>query len=249
MNIRQIKKMLRQRPEPKRREETKALCYALMESGPVPAGRAMPGFFSFLSQVFRHIGPRLWAMQALALLISCAAVSRESFSPDLIAAFTPLFVLASLPSLLQGAECGMREIEAATAVSSAQLMLAKLVLALAADLVGLTVVILLELSRPDRGANFIQLMLYSLAPLLFCLSMTLWRVRTCQSGLMQMGVVTCAGLSALAGCLRLFAPQLFSLGSLGFWFIAFAVSVGFFAREIKLLLAIGKEGKIYGIIP
>lgn len=249
MSNRKIKKLLRQGPEPKRREETKALCFALMESGSVPAGRAMPGFFSFLSQMFRHVGPRLWAMQALALLISCAAVSREALAPGMISAFTPLFILASLPSLLQGAECGMREIEAATTVSSAQLMLAKLVLALAADLVGLTVVILVELSGPDRGVNFIQLILYSLAPLLFCLSMTLWRVRTCRSGLMQTGIVTCVGLSALAGCTQLFAPQLFSLAFIGFWLIAFFVSSGFFAREIKLLLTIGKEGKIYGIIP
>lgn len=248
MSNREIKKLLRQEPEPKRKAETKALCFALMERQTAPAGRAMPGFFSFLSQVLRHIGPRLWSMQALALLLSCAALRQETLAPGMVAAFTPLFVLASLPTLLQGAECGMREIEAATAVSGAQLMLAKLVLALAADLVGMTVIIAVGLERSGQETGLIQLILYALSPLLFCLSVTLCCVRARSSGLMQAGIVTCMGLSAFTGCLQYFAPQFYTLGATGFWFIAFILSGGFFAREIKLLFTAGKEGKIYGII-
>lgn len=248
MTTKKIKKLLQQEPEPKRKAETKALCLALMESQAVPAGRAMPGFFSFLSQVLRHIGPRLWSMQAPVLLLSCAALRQEMLAPGMITVFTPLFVLASLPTLLQGTECGMQEIEAATAVSSAQLMLAKLVLALAADLVGLTVIIAVGLNKPGQGAGLTQLVLYALSPLLFCLSVTLCCVRARSSGLMQAGIVTCMGLSAFTGCLQYFAPQLYTLGATGFWLIAFILSGGFFAREIRLLFAAGKEGKIYGII-
>lgn len=132
--------------------------------------------------------------------------------------------------------------------SGAELMLAKLILAAAADLVCLTVVIALTLTKSNCGANLAQLVLYAVVPLICCVSLTLWCARTRRAHTMQAGIIGCVGASALAGITALRLPELYSLSMLGLWLAAFLISAAFFAREIWLLLEIRKEGKIYGII-
>ena len=245
MKKKDITAALRTAPVPRCLEETKVLCFAIISSG---TAEPRIDFFQFLSAVFRHIGPRLWGLHGLVLALICAGILSLAGAPWVIPFFTPLFALACLPSLLHGRCCKMGELEAAAMFSGAELMLAKLILAAAADLVCLTVVIALTLTKSNCGANLAQLVLYAVVPLICCVSLTLWCARTRRAHTMQAGIIGCVGASALAGITALRLPELYSLSMLGLWLAAFLISAAFFAREIWLLLEIRKEGKIYGII-
>ena len=86
--------------------------------------------------------------------------------PKYIPAFMPLFILAVMPVLFKSQFYGMSEIEAATRASGAQIMLAKLVLAGAANLVCITVILCLEVSLQNHCNELGQMILYCLVPYL-----------------------------------------------------------------------------------
>ncbi len=109
------------------------------------AGKYLPfteeprtSFFHYLSDVFRFEGVPIFALQALTLFIVCLTIANVADIPQNIPVFMPLFVLAAMPVLFKSQLYGMSEIEAVTRASGAQIMLAKLVLAGAANLVCMT---------------------------------------------------------------------------------------------------------------
>jgi hypothetical protein len=247
MTKKEIRNVQGKGPEPKRLLETQQLCMALLESQ--QAGiEERTGFWAFLSDMFRHSGLRLWGMQILILIIVCAGVLSVSNVPNAIPLFAPLFVLACIPSLFESQTCGMSEIEAATRASGAQIVLAKLVLAGAADLICLSVTLALTAVKTDFPANVLQLILYAVVPLLGCMVAILWCIRTCRRNSFQISIAACLAASAFAGGLSRLAPRLYELSALGVWMIALVVFACFFAREILFLMEARKEGRMYGTI-
>ena len=81
----------------------------------------------------------------------------------------PLFVLAAIPVMFRCRYYGMSEIEAVTRASGAQILLAKLVLAGAANLVCMTVLISLAVHLQNSYKELGQIILYCLVPYLVCM--------------------------------------------------------------------------------
>lgn len=78
--------------------------------------------------------------------------------------FMPLFILACLPSFYQSTTFGMNEIEGSTRASSAQIIIAKLVLAGAAEIVIATIICGLTLFTAEYPITLIQIILYVIVP-------------------------------------------------------------------------------------
>ncbi len=165
-----------------------------------------------------------------------------------IPAFTPLFALAVIPPLLRSQFYKMGEMEAVTRASGAETILAKLVLAGAANLVGITVVLGLVMYRRQSGEGIGRIILYGLVPYLFCMTTILRLIRLRRrEGLSVCAVVTIAycvvwGISANR------MPQVYETSATGLWIVLFLVFGGFFGREIGVIAGRKREGKLYGII-
>ena len=160
----------------------------------------------------------------------------------------PLFILACLPSFCQSTTFGMIEIEASTRASSAQIIIAKLVLSGAAEIVIATIICGLTLFTAEYPITLIQIILYVIVPFLGCMVITLWSMRTQERYAIQFAIVACLGTSAFAGVLAHWTPALYDLSALGIWIVTFVIFAGFFIRELSLLIKTWKEGRIYGII-
>ena len=142
----------------------------------------------------------------------------------------------------------MREIEAVTRASSAQIILAKLVLAGASQIICLTVICWFAIFAAEYPVTLIQLILYVAVPLLACLILTLWNMRTRDRYAMQFSILSCLGASIFAGILAHWLPALYEISALGVWIITFVIFAGFFIKELSLLIKTWKEGKIYGTV-
>lgn len=250
MNKRELHIMLQKSISPKRLQETQKMCSAVVEEqmrlNLIPEERTT--FWQFLSDVMRHTGWRLWVLQGIVLLLVCAGIFSIPDTPNIIPVFMPLFILACLPSFYESSAFGMREIEAVTRASNAQTILAKLVLAGASEIICLTIICWIAILTAVYPTTLIQLILYVVVPFLGCLILTLWSMRTRERYAMQFSVVSCLGISALAGALAHWLPVLYDISTLGIWFVFFLVFLGFFTKELFFLIKTWKEGKLYGII-
>lgn len=250
MNKRNLYFLLQNDTTPTRLKETQQMCTSLLEKqlkhNLIPEERT--DFWQFLSDIMRYTGWRLWISQGIVLLLVCSCVFSIPNTPKIIPIFMPLFILACLPSFYQSASFGMSEIEAATRSSSAQIILAKLVLAGAAEIIIATLICGLIFSTTEYPVTLIQIILYVMVPFLGCLVLTLWSMRMQKQHAIHFAVAACLGTSAFAGTLAHYLPSLYDLSALGIWIISFIVFTGFIIRELALLIKTWKEGKIYGII-
>lgn len=248
MKKKDIKNVLSKGPAPKRLLETQRLCMVILNEQQGIPEEERTGFWTFLSDIFRHSGLRLWGMQILILTVVCAGILSVPNVPNVIPLFTPLFLLACIPSLFQNQTYSMSELEAATRASGAQIVLAKLVLAGAADLICLTIILVLAIVKTDFSANMFQLILYAVVPLLGCMAAMLWCIRMCKRHAFQISMLVCFSASIFAGVLSRLTPKLYELSAVGVWIIAFVIFTCFFIREIYFLTEARKEGKMYGTI-
>lgn len=250
MKKHEIQSILQTGPGPKRLKETKQMCGTilnqLMKLNLIPEERT--NFWQFLSDVMRHTGRRLWLAQGIVLLFICSGVFSSNHTPNFISMFTPLLILASLPSFYQSKSCGMSEIEAATRASGAQIIIAKLILAGAAQIICLTVICALAATTAQYSVSLVQIIMYAVVPFLGCMILTLWSIRTREQYAIQSSVVSCLGVSAFAGTLAHWLPAVYDISAIGIWFITFVLFTDFFAKEIFLLVRAWKEGKMYGVI-
>lgn len=238
---------LKETDAPKRMEETIRLCRAQIRAYP-PVREERTDFWAYLSDIFRFEGMRVLGLQALALLIACVGISRTLQEIENIPFYALMFSLAVMPVLFRGQIHGMSEMEAATRSSGAQIMLAKLLLAGAANLVCMTVFLCVAVKFKGAYREIGQLILYVLVPYLSCMVFMLQRIRVCRrEGIWQ--CITAGFLSCLFwGLSARFFPWLYSLSAGGVWALAFLVFGGFFVKEIWFIWEMRKEGKMYGII-
>jgi len=238
-----LREALKETSPPRRMEETISLCRARVRDYPAAEREERTDFFGYLSDIFRHEGMRVFGLQALALLIACLGIFGISENA-VIPFFAPIFSLAAIPVLFRAQMHGMSEMEAATRASGAQVVLAKLVLAGASDLVCLTVFLCLEVRLRNAWEEIGQMILYVLVPYLSCMVFMLRRIRLRRRESLWQCVMAWAfwGLSA-----KLF-PWLYELSAMGVWVTAFLVFGGFFIKEIRFIWEMRKEGKMYGTI-
>ena len=241
---------LGQEVQPKRLEETIICCKKIMQKQMICKEEPRTSFFRYLSDVFRYEGIPIFILQAVTLFLVCITIAGVADIPENIPVYMPFFVLAAVPVLFKSQIYGMSEIEAVTRASGAQIMLAKLVLAGAANLICITVVLCLEVSMPNNNSNIGlgQMVLFGLVPYLFCMTGMLRLVRLQRKENVWKGVVIMLGSSVGFALSTRIIPWLYVTSAVGFWLIAFVVFGIFFAKEVLFIVEMRKEGKMYGII-
>ncbi|MCM1124509.1 MAG: hypothetical protein NC416_18190 [Eubacterium sp.] len=206
------------------------------------------GFWTYLSDIFRMEGAAIFGLQVLALLVICLGILTAEQRLETLPAFMPLFGLALIPVLYRNQAYGMCEIEAVTRASGAQIILAKLILAGAANMLCMTVIVCLEGFLVGDSGVLMQVVLYAVVPFLVCAVELLRRIRICR----HRGIPACAAMS-LVFCMFWGAsakafPWLYEASAMGIWAMGFVVFAAFFIREICFIIQTRREGKMYGTI-
>ena len=239
---------LGQEVQPKRLEETINYCTEIMKEQVLYKEEARTSFFQYLSDVFRFEGIPIFTLQAVTLFFVCLMIASAADIPQNIPVFMPLFVLAAMPVLFKSQMYGMSEIEAVTRASGAQIMLAKLVLAGAANLVCITIVLCMEVSLQNSCKELGQMILYCLVPYLVYVSGMLRVVRLQKKESIPIYIVALLGSCACWAISSRAIPWLYTTSALGIWIAALIVFVLFFVKEVCFIVEMWKEGKMYGII-
>lgn len=239
---------LGQEIKPERMEETIKYCMEIMKEQQEKKEEPRTDFFHYLSDVFRFEGISILMLQALTLFIVCLAIISIADIPQNIPVFMPLFVLAVIPVLFKSQIYGMGEIEAVTRASGAQIILAKLVLSGAVNLVCISIVLCLEVSIHNNYNGLGQMVLYCLVPYLVCMTGMLRFVRLQRKECIQTCVVIMIASCICWAVSANVMPWLYTASAVGIWIAAFVVFGIFFCKEVLFIIEMRKEGKMYGII-
>ena len=234
-----------------RLEETISLCIEMMREQKLAQRlqeEPRTGFVQYLSDILRFEGIQIFGLQALVLFIACLKISTMTDIPKYIPVFMPLFVLALMPDIFRCQYYGMSEIEAVTRASGSQIILAKLILAGAANLVCMTVLISMEIHFQNSYGEIGQMVLYCLVPYLVCMVSMLHLFRQRKKENMQICTVMMFGSCVCWGMLARTLPWLYETSALGIWIVAFLFFAAFFVKEIYFIITMRKEGKVYGVI-
>ena len=234
--------------QPKRLEETIKCCIEIVREQKNSEEEPGTVFFQYLSNVFQFEGIPIFVLQAVTLFVVCLTISGVADIPQNLPVFMPLFVLAVMPILFKSQFYGMSEIEAATRASGAQIMLARLVLAGAANLVCITIILCLEVLLQNSCKELGQMVLYCLVPYLFCMTGMLRLIRLQRKESIPICATIMLGSCACWAVSSKVVPWIYTTSAIGFWVIAFLVFSVFFVNEVLFIVEMRKEGKIYGII-
>lgn len=234
--------------QPKRLGETIKLCTEIMREQEAYQEEPRINFFHYLSDVFRFEGIPIVGLQAATLFIVCLTLVSVADIPKNIPIFMPLFVLAVMPVIFKSQYYGMSEMEAVTRASGAQIMLAKLVLAGAANLVCITVLLLMEVHLQHSYNEIRQMVLYCLVPYLVCMVALLHLIRLQKRGSIQICTIIMLSFCVFWGMSAKILPWLYETSAIGIWVVAFWIFAMFYINEIHYIAKIRKEGKMYGVI-
>lgn len=243
-----LQQSLGEEVQPKRLEETIKFCTEIVREQEVIKAESRTGFFHYLSDVFRFEGIPILGLQAITLFIVCLTIASIADMPKNIPVFMPLFVLAIMPVIFKSQYYRMSEIEAATRASGAQIMLAKLILAGAANLVCITILLCMEVYLQNSYEEIGQLVLYCLVPYLVCMVALLRLIRLQRKESVQICVIVMLASCICWGMSARILPWLYETSAMGVWIVTFLIFAVFFIKEIGHIAEMRKEGKMYGIV-
>ena len=235
-------------PDTKHLEETVRACIQIVREQQDIQEIPRLHFWGYLSEIFRYDGLPILGLHSCVLLLICFAVFLISDAPKNLPIFMPLFVLAVMPVIFRGQYYGMSEIEAATRTSGAQIMLVRLILAGASNLICMTALLGFEICRQNSGSGLGQMILYCLVPYLTCMVCILRLIRLKRENAAEISIIVTLSSCVLWGILAKTVPWLYLIQATGIWIIAVALFTAFFIKEILYIVQAGKEGKMYGII-
>lgn len=233
---------------PERMEETIKSCIEIMREQKFFRKEPRTGFFGYLSDVFRFEGMSIFGLQALTLFIVCLMISTIADIAKYLPVFMPLFVLAVIPTFFKGRFYGMSEIEAVTRASGAQIILAKLILSGAANLVCITVLLGLVVYLQGSGDVLGQMVLYCLVPYLVYMTAMLRLIRLRRRESMSIYAVSVFSSSICWGMSAKLLPWLYEASATGLWIVVFLAFAVFFVKEVCFIVTMRKEGRMYGIV-
>lgn len=231
-----------------KKEETIAGCTEIMRRKRADEEERRTGFWQFLSDVFRFEGLSIFGLQAGVLFLVCLQIGFIDNVLCYIPAFTTLFALAVMPVLLRSQFYNMGEMEAVTRASGAEIILAKLILAGAANLVCITILFCLIMHIRNFSESMGQMVLYGLVPYLVCMTAILRLIRLQRKERIPLCVVTAISFCVCWGISGRALPQVYETSAMGLWIVLFIIFGGFFCKEIALIWKMRREGKQYGII-
>ncbi len=233
---------------PEKKEETITQCRKIMREQAESPIEERTGFRQFLSDVFRFEGLSIFGLQAGVLLLICLQIGIMKEVSRYLPAFTPLFALTVMPALLRSRFYKMEEMEAVTRASGMEITLAKLILAGAANLVGITVVLGLAMYLRQPGEEIGQMILYGLVPYLVCMTTILRLIRQRKKERLSVCAAATIGFCVAWGISASVMPPVYEISATGLWLLLFIVFAGFFGREIEFMMEKKREGKWDGII-
>ena len=243
-----LQQSLQQEVQPERLEECITHCIEIMREQRYAAEETRIGFFQYLSDVFRFEGIPIFGLQAITLFLVCLIITIMANVPKYIPAFMPLFALAILPTVYKSQIYKMSEIEAATRASGAQIMMAKLILAGAANLVCITVLLCFEVYMQGSCEALGQMVLYCLVPYLVCMVAMLRLIRLRRRESLTIYATAVFSSCIIWGMSVNLLPWLYETSAIGLWIVAFLVFAVFFVKEVCFIFEMRKEGKMYGIV-
>ena len=249
MRVNRIKKYLRSyenQENAQRMEETIAECRRITRNNTL-LSNPQSGFWEFLSEVFRMNGKVIFGGQLVTLIMVCLIIQGVNDYPKFIPVFIPFFILASLPVLFRAQIYHMSEIELVTKNSYAQLLLARLIIIGAADIVCFTLLLAVEILCFRSGLGVFNLILYVFVPYMICVTAMLRLIRSGRRSIISSAVMSMIA-SFIWGITALAVPCLYVGSSVGLWMICFITFGIFFIREVGYLVSYVKEGKIYGFV-
>lgn len=244
----QLQLFLRKKAEPKKMNETMKLCMEMVRRQKKAAEEPRTGFGEYLSGIFRFYGLPIFGLQAVTLFLACFCIATIAGTVKYIPLFMPMFVLGAMPVIFKEQFYGMNEMEAVTRNSAAQIILAKLILIGAANLVCITALLCLEISLHNSCVEIVQMILYSLVPYLVSISALLRVVRLRKKDGIQVCAATVSGSCVCWGISAKIVPKLYETSAIGIWIFAFCFFTAFFIKEIYYIMQSRREGKIYGAI-
>lgn len=234
-----------------RLEETIKSCIEIMREQKLAQNaqeEPRTGFVQYLSDILHFEGIPVFGLQAVTLFIICLVISTVADIPEYIPVFMPLFALAVMPVMFKCQYYGMSEMEAVTRASGSQIILAKLVLAGAANIVCMTILISFEVYLQNSCREIGQMVLYCLVPYLVCVVSMLRLIRLRRKESVQICTVIMLSYCVCWSVLARTLPWLYEASAFGLWIAAFLFFALFFIKEINFIITMRKEGKIYGII-
>lgn len=243
-----LQQSLQQEVQPERLEECIMQCTEIMREQGYAAEEPRTGFFGYLSDVFRFEGMSILGLQAVTLFIACLSISTMTGIAKYIPVYMPWFVLAVIPTFFKGQYYRMSEIEAVTRASGAQIMLAKLILSGAANLVCITVLLGLVVYLQGSGDVLGQMILYCLVPYLVYMAAMLRLIRLRRRESMPIYAVAVFSSSVCWGMSARLLPWLYETSAMGLWIVVFLVFAVFFAKEVYFIVEMRKEGRMYGTV-
>ena len=135
-----------------------------------------------------------------------------------------------------------------TRASGAQITLAKLVLAGAANLVCITILLCMEVFLQNSYKEIGQMVLYCLVPYLVCMVALLRLIRLQKKESVQICAIVMLGSCICWGMSARILPWLYETSAMGLWIVTFLIFAVFFLKEIGYIAEMRKEGKMYGIV-
>ena len=243
-----LQQSLQQEVQPERLEECITHCIEIMREQRHAAEETRTGFFQYLSDVFRFEGIPIFGLQAITLFLVCLIITTMANVPKYIPSFMPLFALAILPTVYKSQIYKMSEIEAATRASGSQIMMAKLILAGAANLVCITVLLCFEVYMQGSCEALGQMALYCLVPYLVCMVAMLRLIRLRRRESLTIYATAVFSSCIIWGMSVNLLPWLYETSAIGLWVVAFLVFAVFFVKEVCFIFKVRKEGKMYGIV-
>lgn len=231
-----------------KREETITGCIEIMRGQRGYVEEERTGFWQFLSDVFRFEGRTIFGLQAGVLFLVCMWAGTIDEVSHYIPVFTPLFALAVTPPLFRGQFYNMGEMEAVTRASGLEIILAKLLLAGAANLISMTALLCVVMYVQKSGENVGQIILYGLVPYLVCMTAILRLIRRRRREGIPVSAVVVAGSCMIWGLSAKALPWLYEASAAGLWIVLFVIFAGFFGKELCFIWEMKREGKLYGII-
>lgn len=233
---------------PEKKKETVARCRKIMQEQAEGTVEVRTGFWQFLSDVIRFEGLSIFGLQAGVLFLVCMQFGIMEDMSHYIPAFTPLFALAAMPALLRSQFYNMGEMEAATRASGAEIILAKLILAGAANLLCITILFCLIIHLQNFSEPVGQMILYGLVPYLVCMTAILRLIRLRRKERIPVCAVVAGTFCVGWGISAKMLPQVYETSAMGLWIVLFVIFAGFFGKEIAFIRKMRREGKQYGII-